>query len=450
VSIGNARYVRRAISWSLPTSRLTVEHRRLARLSLLTVLGSRLLVWESGMIAARIFGLARLPSGYDPVDLQPAGRSLGALLTFPVIRWDGDWYLAIARHGYALSGGAHLPPRANFLPLYPLLVGALHLLAVPLVVGAVLVSLVSLAVALYWLAQLVEMEIAAGCLAAHPDAARLAVIALAISPVSFFFSAAYAESLYLALSVGAFLMARRGRWAAAGWAAGLASATRGPGLLLALGLVVLYLYGPRADRPPDRPGSSWWPRYRVRADAGWLLLAPAGLLAYIGYLAVSGADALAFVNTQRVYWGHMFAAPWTTVWHGAQFAVREVHGLLDGRIHATLFGTFPGASVDTGWANVLPFAALLLAVPAAVGVWRRLPRAYGVFVVVSLLANLISPVRFEPLQGLPRYLTVLFPLFIWLGAWLASHPRLRTPVFVASGIALALLSAEFATWHFVA
>ncbi len=38
-----------------------------------------------------------------------------------------------------------------------------------------------------------------------PDTARLAVLALALAPTSFFFSAAYAESLYLALSVAAFL-----------------------------------------------------------------------------------------------------------------------------------------------------------------------------------------------------------------------------------------------------
>ena len=142
-----------ATSWASTVRRVDPERWRVLRLSLLVVLGTRVLVWESSMIAARVFGLAAQPSAYNPTDLQPAGRSLGALLTFPVIRWDGDWYLAIAGHGYALSGAA-LAPRTNFFPLYPLLVGALGRIGVPLVVGAVLISIGCLVVALYALARL--------------------------------------------------------------------------------------------------------------------------------------------------------------------------------------------------------------------------------------------------------------------------------------------------------
>ncbi len=123
---------------------------------------------------------------------------------------------------------------------------------------------------------------------------------------------------------------------------------------------------------------------------------------------------------------------------------------MSGRSHITLFGTYRGASVNTGWQNLLPLGALALAVPTVVGVWRRLPRAYGVYVIAAILLCLITPVAFEPLQGLPRYLTVLFPLFLWLGTWLAGHPRWRGPVLGLSALGLALLSAEFATWHYVA
>ncbi len=72
------------------------------------------------------------------------------------------------------------------------------------------------------------------------------------------------------------------------------------------------------------------------------------------------------------------------------------------------------------------------------------------YTVATILLCLITPVAFEPLQGLPRYLTVLFPLFLWLGAWLDRHLRWRVPVLTLSAVALALLSAEFATWHYVA
>lgn len=430
--------------------RLTSEQRRCARLTLLVVLGSRVLVWESSMIAARLFGLAQQPSAYNPSNLQPQGRSLGALLTFPIIRWDGDWYLAIGSHGYALSRGVSPPPRANFFPLYPLLVGTLHGVGLPLVVAAVTVSIGSLALALYVLGRLTSLELRAPHPWAHADTMRLTLLALALSPVSFFLSSAYAESLYLALSVGAFLCGRRGQWARAAALAGLASATRAPGVLLAVPLLWLYLWGPREDRPPDRPGSGWRPRYRPRADLAWMALAPAGLFAYMAYLGLSGADPLAFVDTQRQLWQHTLVFPWSTIWRAITAACSDAHGVLTGHLHLTLFGTYVGASVDTGWENLLPLVALVLAVPAAVGVWRGLPRAYGVYVTLAILLTLAAPVVFEPLQGLPRYLVVLFPMFMWLGALLARHARWRAPILVLSAAALALLSAEFATWHYVA
>ena len=60
--------------------------------------------------------------------------------------------------------------------------------------------------------------------------ARLAVLVTALAPMSFFLSAVYSESLYLALSVGLFYAARRGRFLTAGLLAALAAATRSAGV----------------------------------------------------------------------------------------------------------------------------------------------------------------------------------------------------------------------------
>ena len=68
--------------------------------------------------------------------------------------------------------------------------------------------------------------------------------------MAFFFSAVYSESLYLALSVGLFVCARRGRWMWVGVLGALAGATRSTGLVLALPALMIYLYGPREDRAP--------------------------------------------------------------------------------------------------------------------------------------------------------------------------------------------------------
>ena len=120
--------------------------------------------------------------------------------------------------------------------------------------AGVALSLAALAAALYGIHRLTTLELTAGA-GARPDrvavAARLAVMLTALAPMAFFFSAVYSESLYLALSVGLFLCARRGRWTWVGVLGALAGATRSTGLVLPLPALMIYLYGPREDRARD-------------------------------------------------------------------------------------------------------------------------------------------------------------------------------------------------------
>jgi vacuolar-type H+-ATPase catalytic subunit A/Vma1 len=53
-----------------------------------------------------------------------------------------------------------------------------------------------------------------------------------------------------------------------------------------------------------------------------------------------------------------------------------------------------------------------------------------------------------PLSATPRFLSVLFPLFMWGGTALTRR-RPYLAVLGAFGAGLAFLSAEFSTWHFV-
>jgi hypothetical protein len=85
-----------------------------------------------------------------------------------------------------------------------------------------------------------------------------------------------------------------------------------------------------------------------------------------------------------------------------------------------------------------------------VGVLRRLPLAYCVYLLTALALPLSYPVTSQPLMSLPRFLLVLFPLFIWLGDWLARHPRARWPMLAGSATLMVLFGAQFATWHWVA
>jgi hypothetical protein len=100
--------------------------------------------------------------------------------------------------------------------------------------------------------------------------------------------------------------------------------------------------------------------------------------------------------------------------------------------------------------NLMLLAFLAVAIPAIVGVIRRLPLAYGVYVLAALALPLSYPVTEQPLMSLPRFLVVLFPLGIWLAAWLAERPRLQRPALAISAVLMVFFLGQFATWHWVA
>jgi hypothetical protein len=368
---------------------------------------SRLLVWAVGAGAAALWGLSARVSLFDPGAVTRPFGPAGNALVAPLARWDSVWYLAIANDGYPADD----PRRAAFFPLYPLLVRAANtVVGSPIVAGA-LVSVVCFAVALVLLHRLTEIELGA-------PAARATVWAIALFPGAVFFSAVYSEALYLALSVGCLYAARTGRWGWAGAAGALGAATRSAGVLLVVPLAVMWLA--RRDR-------------RVR-DAAWIALVPAGLLAFCAALALGGGDALAPFHAQDIWFRH-FAGPFAGAWDGTTAAWRGVHHLDD----------------KASRADVVLFCFLVLAVPAVVGTLRRLPAAYGAYVLAALALPLSYPVGPQPLMSLPRFLAVLFPLFMWLGAWLADGGRVRRAAVLApSAAGLAAATAVVATWHWFA
>ena len=81
----------------------------------------------------------------------------------------------------------------------------------------------------------------------------------------------------------------------------------------------------------------------------------------------------------------------------------------------------------------------------------RLPLAHGAYALAALLLPLSYPVGPQPLMSLPRFEAVLYPLFLWLGWWLARRGVLwRVAVLGTFAVFLAACSALFSTWHWVA
>jgi len=421
---------------------------------------SRLLVWTAGVGTVLAFGFGPVRNVFDPPGVTRGFGRLGDLLAAPAARWDSAWYLVIAHFGYRPDLGSFTSPRTAFFPLYPLGLRTITSFGLPPVLAGALLSLLALALALYGIHRLTTLELGGAGRSAlgrrrDGDVARLAVMVTAFAPMAFYFSAVYAESLYLALSVGLFWCARQGRWAAVGALGALAGATRSAGIVLLLPALILYLYGPREDLAPDIRASTLArvrrlaPRYRPRKDILWLALMPAGLGLYMAYLGASGGDPLMPFHAQDV-WGRHFAGPYLGVWDGVKAGFEGARQLLSFQRHHAYLPVAHGSLFVEAGHDLLLLAFLLAAVPAVVGVLRLLPLAYGVYVIAALALPLSYPVTAQPLMSLPRFLVVLFPLSIWLGAWLAARPRAQRPALAVSGLLMTGFLAQFATWHWVA
>lgn len=397
---------------------------------------TRALVWSAGLAGLAVLGRSPRWRGFDPGAVTVPFDRLGNALVAPGARWDAVWYLAIAHDGY------RDPARAAFFPLYPLLLRTVSELVRSPVVAGLAVSVGAFGVALYLVHRLVSIELGG-------DTARLTVMLVALFPAAYSFSAVYSESLFLALSVGAMYAARLDRWALAGLAGGLAAASRSAGLVLVVPLALMYLYGPRG-RPEHAVsrGRRLRPAHPLRCDALWLVLVPLGLAAFMGYLAATGADPMAPFEAQAM-WLRQFAGPFGGARDGAVAAFDGARQLLSGSRTPVYFSIAAGDPFLIGAQNLLLFASLLFALAGTVGALRRLPFAYGAYLVVALALPLSYPVVAQPLMSLPRFLAVLFPLHMWLALWAREHNWERRVV-GSSAVLLGLAAAQFTAWEWVA
>jgi hypothetical protein len=405
---------------------------------------SRLVVLFSGIAGVIQIGLAPRAFGdYDQRHLTAPFGYLANAVVAPLARWDSVWYLTIAQHWYA-----HMRERMAFYPLYPGLIHVLGWATRSQLVAGVVISLVSFAVALFLLHRLVALDYG-------DEVAATTVILVAFCPVSFFLSAVYTESLFLALSVGCIYAARRERWLLCGVLGFLAAITRNGGVVLILPAAVIYLYGPR-EAPLTRWGGSGvrhglrrlLPRHRLRPSALWLALIPAGLAAYLAYLWISYGDPLAPFRVETVWFRHSHL-PFITVWDGARQAWRGLVQLLQGPTAPYHVPAFAQGVVSASLQDIYLFLFLVLGVIGLIGVICRLGAAYALYTIALLALALADPVSLQPLASLPRYELVIFPLFIW-GARLLTRYRLAGYAIPALAVMLGVFTLEFATWRWVA
>jgi hypothetical protein len=348
--------------------------------------------------------------------LNPLVDSIAGVWT----RWDGQWYLKIATEGYSATDGS-----TAFFPLYPWTVKVVGWLAGERYIWAgMLLSGLFFLAALVLLHRLVRLDFHA------KDASRTVFYAAAF-PMAFFFWAVYSESLFLLLAVGTFLAARTGRWWWAGLMAALAIWTRATGVLLLLPILWEMW---RAFRPPA-PAANADPVTMPSKRPSPVILAslalPAlGVLALLGWSALQFGSATAFLDTQGE-WLRRFAWPWETVARAVQEALNVPY------------------SYQVENQNWMYLAFFVFALVCGVLALRWLRGSYNIYLWSGILVPLFTPASAVPLLSYPRFLIVLFPMFIVMA--LAGRNRYIHQIITwLSFLLLALYTIRFVNWYWVA
>ena len=385
-------------------------------------LWSRAAIWAAAVFAFLVFEPNRHPEAArwdDPA----VTRDLG-YVTDVWARWDSVWFLRIAEHGYAdLERTA-----AAFYPLYPASVGLLgRVFFGHYVLAGIVISLAASLTAFVLLHDLAESKLGA-------EGARRAVLYLAVFPMTLFLQAVYSEALFLLLTVAAFVLAERRRFAPAGLIAGLALLTRPVAFALLPALAII------AWRSPDR-----------RRALANLAVAPLLFCAYPVYLWIDRGEPFAFADAQDVWTRHVsYAGPLGGIWEGLRAGWAGVRQLVSGSHTTTYWPAVDGTDpMRVAAVNLEGLAFLALFVALTIVAWRRFGAPYGLFAALSLAIPLSVPSERWPLLSLPRFGLVVFPLFLALAA-VGGRPRAHVAIVSISSIMLGVAIVQWSLWQWVA
>ena len=279
-----------------------------------------------------------------------------------LLAWDGAFYADIAQHGYAA-----LPqPALRFFPLTALLGRGVGWLGIGPRVGVIVVANVAALAAGTLLVLLVRSEGFA------PGVAQRSAWLLALAPSAFVLVLGYSEAVFLALTIGIFLAARRRRWL-------VVIAARGARRAGPSGRVRRGRAGGRS-RCSGRGGRHRAPSACVPSGRrSHRSSAPRLFLAWVGH--EFGDALLPFRVQTRASLKGAFTDPLSSV-------ADAVDGLFHGHV---------GTGLHVPW--------MILVVVLVVLAFRRLPASYGAFAAVTVASAVTS----ANLDSFERYALGAFP-----------------------------------------
>ncbi|MEV6876257.1 hypothetical protein [Amycolatopsis sp. NPDC051128] len=318
--------------------------------------------------------------------------------------WDGQWYLRLAEHGYAVVGGdvngdPYRDASMAFFPLYPAFVATLGQLGLPLVAAGLVLSAGAGVAASAALVRIGERV-------GGPRAGLLLVALWAGAPLAITQSMVMTESLFTAFAAWALVGVLERRWELAALCCAFAGVTRSTAVVVIAVVVVA-----ASVAAWKAAGSARW-----RA-LGAVAVAPLGLAGFWGMVAVRTGSLTGWQDIELRGWGVRY----------------------DGGVDTAQY-VWDVLTTDRGAFQTLVVGIILAAVALAAIAVRRLPwqlTVYGVGVVVLVLGTAGIPAT------RPRFLVPACVLLLPVALGLAR----RRPATIAAVVAVWVLAGAWASGY---
>lgn len=317
-------------------------------------------------------------------------------------RWDVLHYQWIAIHGYNKT---NLEP---FGPLYPLLMrwGA-PLLGNNLLLAGLFISNMFCLAAMYALITLARTELGTS------HKAQQALIYLVTFPTAFFLFSPYTESIFLLGAVMTIKSLRQKKWGPAGLWGILAVNARLPAAVI----IFPALYAAWKE---------WRESGHMRAwISPFLILAGTSLFPFYIWIALE-VPPWTLLQVLNSGFQRSFNFPGFNIWLSIQNISRGISPMV----------------------NISDLIFCLLFIAGTILVWKKLPAVYGVYLSSFMLLYLSTNTNIYPLLSMPRYVLVLFPVFMAMPA-IIQNKRIRLITLAAMSTGLLFFSAQFAIWGWV-
>lgn len=332
------------------------------------------LIWIFSLFIIIFVGFYNFPRYYV---------SKGFLESFA--NWDGGHYLGIAEFGYSEKF------QYAFFPLYPLLIKFFENILGSYLLSGIFINIVCAVLGIYIFYLLVSLEF-------NKKIGMKAVLGLLVFPTSFYLLVVYSESLFFLLTILSFFFLKQSekkqnegfnqKLLLATIFSALACATRVVGVAVAVA-IIFYVIKYRKFH---------FKKFNLKNV--YVLLSFLGLLIYGGYLLKVTGDPFYFVTAQ-LHWERFLTSP-IEAFRYSLLKLSLPYSIFD-RVNILLNLVF----------TVFGLGIILRS-------FRFLKIHYCIYSLVAILLPLLTPT----LNSIPRYLLIIFPIFMLIAIQ-------KTKVFIA-------------------